>query len=147
MFNQVFLAAMAPLLRTWTNILLFASCKQHTKNEKFLNEIGAEEENLSPFTSDPFQRFWLKGLLKIRYPCLQNEKETYDKLKRFCEGNGFVYVNSDKINEESLNRCLLVLRMAGNKLFSSDLLVFLKNLWFLNTHIHTLDTIYCWPFL
>ena len=66
-------------------------------------------------------------------------KETNDKLKRYCEGNGFVYVDNDNINEKSLNRSLLHLSKAGNKLFSKNLLDCLKNLCFLNTHMHTPD--------
>ena len=68
-------------------------------------------------------------------------KETNDKLKRYCEGNGFVYVDNDNINEKSLNKSLLHLNKAGNKLLSKNLLDCLKNLWFLKAHVHTLDTI------
>ena len=68
-------------------------------------------------------------------------KETNDKLKRYCEGNGFVYVDNDNINEKSLNKSLLHLNKAGNKLLSKNLLDCLKNLLFLNTHMHTLDAI------
>ena len=66
-------------------------------------------------------------------------KETNDKLKRYCEGNGFVYVDNDNINEKSLNKSLLHLNKAGNKLLSKNLLDCLKNLCFLNTHMHTPD--------
>ena len=55
-------------------------------------------------------------------------KETNDKLKRYCEGNGFVYVDNDNINEKSLNKSLLHLNKAGNKLLSKNLLDCLKNL-------------------
>ena len=55
-------------------------------------------------------------------------KETNDKLKSYCEGNGFVYVDNDNINEQSLNKSLLHLNKADNKLFSKDLLDCLKNL-------------------
>ena len=55
-------------------------------------------------------------------------KETNDKLKRYCEGNGFVYVDNDNINEKSLNKSLLHLNKAGNKLFSKNLIDCLKNL-------------------
>ena len=68
-------------------------------------------------------------------------KETNDKLKRYCECNGFVYVDDDNINEKSLNKSLLHLNKAGNKLLSKNLLDCLKNLLFLNTHMHTLDAI------
>ena len=54
-------------------------------------------------------------------------KETSDKLKRYCEGNGFVYVDNDNINEKSLNKSLLHLNKAGNKLLSKNLLDCLKN--------------------
>ena len=66
-------------------------------------------------------------------------KETNDELKRYCEGNGFVYVDNDNINEKSLNKRLLHLSKAGNKLFSKNLLDCLKNLCFLSTHMHTSD--------
>ena len=55
-------------------------------------------------------------------------KETNDKLQRYCEGNGFVYVDNDNINEKSLNKSLLHLNKAGNKLLSKNLLDCLKNL-------------------
>ena len=55
-------------------------------------------------------------------------KETNDKLKSYCEGNGFVYMDNDNINEQSLNKSLLHLNKADNKLFSKDLLDCLKNL-------------------
>ena len=55
-------------------------------------------------------------------------KETSDKLKRYCEGNGFVYVDNDNINEESLNKSLLHLNKVGKKLLSKNLLDCLKNL-------------------
>ena len=55
-------------------------------------------------------------------------KETNDKLKRYCEGNGFVYVDTDNINEKNLNKSLLHLNKAGNKLLSKNLLDCLKNL-------------------
>ena len=55
-------------------------------------------------------------------------KETNDKLKRYCEGNGFVYVDNDNINEKRLNKSLLYLNKAGNKLLSKNLLDCLKNL-------------------
>ena len=55
-------------------------------------------------------------------------KEISDKLKRYCEGNGFVYVDSDNINQKSLNKSLLRLNKAGNKLISENLLHCLKNL-------------------
>ena len=31
-------------------------------------------------------------------------KDTNGKLKWYCEGNGFVYVDNDNINEKSLNK-------------------------------------------
>ena len=55
-------------------------------------------------------------------------KETKDKLKRYCEGNGFVYVDNDNINEKCLNKSLLHSNKAGNKLLSKNLLDCLKNL-------------------
>ena len=55
-------------------------------------------------------------------------KETNDKLKRYYEGNGFVYVDNDNIIEKSLNKSLLHLNKAGNKLLSKNLLDCLKNL-------------------
>ena len=54
-------------------------------------------------------------------------KEINDKLKRYCEGNGFFYVDNDNINEKSLNKSLLHLNKAGNKLLSKNLLDCLKN--------------------
>ena len=68
-------------------------------------------------------------------------KETNDKLKRYYDCNGFVYVDNDNINEKSLNKSLLHLNKVGNKLLSKNLLYCLKNLLFLNTHMHTLDAI------
>ena len=44
-------------------------------------------------------------------------KETNEKLKRYCESNGFIFVDNDNINEKSLNKSLLYLNKAGNKLF------------------------------
>ena len=55
-------------------------------------------------------------------------KETNDKLKSYCEGNGFVYVEDDKINEKSMNKSLLHLIKTVNKLSSKKLLDCLKNL-------------------
>ena len=55
-------------------------------------------------------------------------KDTNDKLKKYYEGNDFVYVDNDNINEKSLNKSLLHLNKASNKLFSRNLLVCLKNL-------------------
>ena len=55
-------------------------------------------------------------------------KEISDKLKRYCEGNSFVYVDRDNINQKSLNKSLLRLNKAGNKLISKNLLHCLKNL-------------------
>ena len=34
-------------------------------------------------------------------------KETHNKLKRYCEGISFVYVNNVNINEKSLNKSLI----------------------------------------
>ena len=59
-------------------------------------------------------------------------KETNEKLKRYCESNGFIFVDNDNINEKSLNKSLLYLNKAGNRLFSKNLLICLKNLRFLN---------------
>ena len=55
-------------------------------------------------------------------------KKTNDKLKRHREGNGFVYVDNDNINKKSLNKSLLHLNKAGNKLLSKNVLDCLKNL-------------------
>ena len=55
-------------------------------------------------------------------------KETNEEVKRYCEGNGFVYVDNNNINEKSLNKSLLHLNKAGNKLLSKNLLDCLKNL-------------------
>ena len=55
-------------------------------------------------------------------------KETNDKLKRYCEDNGFAYVDNDYINQKSLNKRLLHLNKVGNKLLSKNLLDGLKNL-------------------
>ena len=55
-------------------------------------------------------------------------KEINDKFKRYCEGNGFVYEDKDNINEKTLNKSLLHLNMANNKLLSKNLLDCLKNL-------------------
>ena len=55
-------------------------------------------------------------------------KKTNDKLNRYCEGYGFVYVDNDNINEKRLNKSLLHLNKADNKLFSKNLLDCLKNL-------------------
>ena len=55
-------------------------------------------------------------------------KETTDKLKRYCEGNSFVYVDGDNITQKSLNKNLLRLNKAGNKLISRNLLHCLKQL-------------------
>ena len=55
-------------------------------------------------------------------------KETNEKLKRF--------VDNDNINEKSLNKSLLYLNKAGNRLFSKNLLICLKNLRFLNALAH-----------
>ena len=55
-------------------------------------------------------------------------KDTNDKLKKYYEGNDFVYVDNDNINDKSLNKSLLHLNKASNKLFSRNLLVCLKNL-------------------
>ena len=54
-------------------------------------------------------------------------KETNDKLKSYCESNGFVYVDNDKINEKRMNKSLLHLIKTGNKLSSKKLLDCLKN--------------------
>ena len=63
-------------------------------------------------------------------------KETNEKLKRYCESNGFIFVDNDNINEKSLNKSLLYLNKAGNRLFSENLLICLKNLRFLNALAH-----------
>ena len=34
-------------------------------------------------------------------------KETNDKSKRYCQGNDFVYVDNENINEKNLNKSLL----------------------------------------
>ena len=56
-------------------------------------------------------------------------KDTNDtKLKKYYEGNDLVYVDNDNINEKSLNKRLLHINKASNKLFPKNLLVCLKNL-------------------
>ena len=47
-------------------------------------------------------------------------KETNSKLKSYCEGNGFIYVDNDKINQNSLNKSLLYLIKTGNNLLRSN---------------------------
>ena len=55
-------------------------------------------------------------------------KETNDKLKRYCEGDGFAYVYNDNINEKSLNKSWLHLNKAATKVLSKNVLDCLKNL-------------------
>ena len=47
------------------------------------------------------------AVLKLRRKVEIQTKEIYGKMKRYCGGNGFVYVDNDNINEKNLNKILL----------------------------------------
>ena len=60
----------------------------------------------------------------------------HGKLKRYCEGNDFDYVDNDYINGKYLNKSLLLLNKAGSKLFSKNLLDCIKE-FMIFKHAHT----------
>ena len=43
------------------------------------------------------------------------------KLKKYCLGRGFIYVDNDKINESCLNNSKLHLNKKGTNLFSKNI--------------------------
>ena len=50
-------------------------------------------------------------------------KDNNDKLKSYCEGNGFIYVDNDNIKEKSLNKNLPHSNTTDNKLFSKKYMI------------------------
>ena len=50
-------------------------------------------------------------------------KDNNDKLKSYCEGNSFIYVDNDNIKEKSLNKSLPHSNTADNKLFSKNYMI------------------------
>ena len=53
-------------------------------------------------------------------------KDINERLKRFCNGKGFLFIDNSNIDERSLNKKLLHLSRYGNRLFSRNLINALK---------------------
>ena len=48
-------------------------------------------------------------------------KDINERLKRFCNSKGFLFVNNNNVDENSQNKSLLHLSRYGYKLFSGNL--------------------------
>ena len=60
-------------------------------------------------------------------------KETNIKLKNYCWGKGFIFVDNDNINESCLNNSKLHLNKKGTQRLAKNILSSLDNIWYATT--------------
>ena len=53
-------------------------------------------------------------------------KDINERLKRFCNSRGFLFIDNSNIDESSLNKNLLHLSRCGNRFFPGNLINALK---------------------
>ena len=119
-----------PVIRQKTDaVIIHAGSNDLTNDTKTMKQVRKIAKTILEMEDSGKLGIGFSGIIERADRNFKDQiEETNDKLKRYCEGNGFVYVDNDHINEKSLNKSLLHLNKADNKLFSKNLLNCLKNL-------------------
>ena len=66
-------------------------------------------------------------------------KDINERLKRFCNSKGFLFIDNSSVDENSLNKSLLYLSRYGNRLFSRNLINTLKGISFTDMYKNDID--------
>ena len=106
--------------RTNTKLFILISNLHHSRKEVALSS-GRPDNSDNMDNSDNIQIGFSSIMHRSDKDFSKEISELNVKLKKYCLGRGFIYVDNDNVNESCLNNSELHLNKKGTNLFSKNI--------------------------